>query len=338
MFQQFKNWAQRNGLLFALIILIAIFSLMSGRFLTVSNFTVILLQDAVIGIIAVPVAMLILILSGFIDLSVGSVAVLSAVVFGEAMSAGLGLPVAVLAALVTGAAWGALNGYLIAVLGFSPIIITLGGLAGARGLAEFITEGFTTYGYGPAFAFLGNGKLLGVPVPVVIFILVFIVGLHIWYRAPAGRHMVAVGGARETAAEMGIAVKALPFWLYVASGLASAVGGLIFASQLDGAAITIGTGMELDVLTAVLLGGVSFTGGRGSLWGVLFGLLFVGVLANGLVQINVNPYFEQVAIGLALGGAAALDKLYQRFERLKIPIEDEGEPVVSNVQPAGGAE
>jgi ribose transport system permease protein len=302
----------------------------------VSNFTVILLQDAVIGIIAVPVAMLIL--AGFIDLSVGSVAVLSAVVFGQAMSAGFGVTASVLIGLAVGAGWGALNGYLIAILGLSPIIVTLGGLAGARGLADFITEGFTTYGYGPVFALLGNGKLFGIPVPVVIFVIVFLAGLHIWYRTPAGRHMVAIGGARETAAEMGIAVKALPFWLYVAAGLASAVGGLIFASQLDGAAVTIGTGMELDVLTAVLLGGVSFTGGRGSLWGVLFGLLFVGVLANGLVQVNVNPYFEQVAIGLALGGAAGLDKLYQHLERLKVPVEDRSEPVEGSAQPAGGAE
>jgi ribose/xylose/arabinose/galactoside ABC-type transport system permease subunit len=135
---------------------------------------------------------------------------------------------------------------------------------------------------------------------------------------------------------MGIAVKALPFWLYVASGLASAIGGLIFASQLDGAAVTIGTGMELDVLTAVLLGGVSFTGGRGSLWGVLFGLLFVGVLANGLVQVNVNPYFQQVAIGLALGGAAGLDKLYQHLERLKVPVE--ADPALAAAQPEGSAE
>jgi ribose transport system permease protein len=335
MTERLKTWAQRNGLLFALLILIAIFSLMSGRFFTVANFTVILLQDAVIGIVAVPVAMLTL--AGFIDLSVGSVAVLSAVVFGEAMSAGLGLPVSLVIGLGVGAGWGALNGYLIAALGLSPIVVTLGGLAGARGLAQFITEGFTTYGYGPTFAFLGNGKLFGVPVPVVLFLLVFIVGLHIWYRAPAGRHMVAIGGARETAAEMGIAVKALPFWLYIGSGLAAAVGGLIFASQLDGAAITIGTGMELDVLTAVLLGGVSFTGGRGSLWGVLFGLLFVGVLANGLVQVNVNPYFQQVAIGLALGGAAGLDKLYQHLERLKVPVE--ADPALAAAAPAeGGAE
>lgn len=319
--QQILTWTQRNGLFFALAILIAIFSILSSRFLTVPNFTVILLQNAVIGLIVVPGAMLIL--CGLVDLSVGSVAVLSAVAFGQAMASGLGLPVSLLISLAVGASWGVFNGYLIAIQGFSPIIITLGGLAGARGLAEFVTQGYTTYGYGREFAFLGNGKLLGVPVPVILFAIVFLIGLHLWYRAPLGRHMIAVGGAKDTAAEIGIKVKLIPFWLYVASGVAAALGGLIIASQLDGAAVTIGTGMELEVLTAILLGGVSFTGGRGSLFGVLFGLLFVGVLSNGLVQVNVSPYFEQVAIGAALCGAAALDMLYQRLERLNVPVETE---------------
>ena len=324
--QQILCWTQRDGLLFALVLLVAIFTFARSRFLTVPNITVILLQNAVIGLIVVPGAMLIL--CGLVDLSVGSVAVLAAVVFGQAMESGLGLPVSVLLGLGVGMAWGAFNGYLIAILGFSPIIITLGGLAGARGLAEFVTQGYTTYGYGPEFALLGNGKLLGVPVPIVLFVIVLLVGLHLWYRSPLGRHMIAIGGAKDTAAELGIPVKLVPFWLYVASGLASALGGLIVASQLDGAAVTIGTGMELEVLTAILLGGVSFTGGRGSLFGVFFGLLFVGVLSNGLIQINVSPYVEQVAIGAALCGAAALDMLYQRLERLQVPVETEpAEPV-----------
>lgn len=332
--QQILTWTQRNGLFFALVLLIAIFSFASSRFLTVPNMTVILLQNAVIGLIVVPGAMLIL--CGLVDLSVGSIAVLAAVVFGQAMDSGLGLPVSMLLGLGVGILWGAFNGYLIAILGFSPIIITLGGLAGARGLAEFITQGFTTYGYGPQFALLGNGKLLGVPVPIILFLIVLAIGLHLWYRAPLGRHMIAIGGAKDTAAELGIPVKLVPFWLYVASGLASALGGLIVASQLDGAAVTIGTGMELEVLTAILLGGVSFTGGRGSLFGVFFGLLFVGVLSNGLIQINVSPYVEQVAIGAALCGAAALDMLYQRLERLQVPVEREpNEPVA---QGTGGSQ
>lgn len=325
--------AQQNGLLFALVALIATFSLMSDRFLTVSNFSVIFLQVAVIGIVAIPGSMLLL--AGYVDLSVGAIAVLSAVIFGQVMAADGNLLVAALAGIVVGAGWGALNGYLIAVLGLSPIIVTLGGLAGARGAAELITQGFTTYGYGPVFSLLGNGKLYGMPVPIVIFVIITLIGLHVWYRTPYGRHMVAIGGAKETAAELGIPTRAIPFWLYTVSGLAAAVGGLIIASELDGAAISIGTGLELEVLTAVLLGGVSFSGGRGSLLVVLFGVLFIGVLDNGLVQVNVSPYFERCAIGIALVAAAGLDILYQRLERLKIPNEV-AEPAEPNTAVAAG--
>ena len=107
----------------------------------------------------------------------------------------------------------------------------------------------------------------------------------------------------------------------VASGAAASLGGLIVTSQLDGSSVSIGTGMELDVLTAILLGGVAFTGGRGSLRGVLFGVLFIGALTNGLIQININPYFQKVAVGIALISAAGLDILYQRLERVRVPEE-----------------
>jgi ribose transport system permease protein len=316
------NWAQRNGLFFALVLLVLFFWLSSDRFMTGANIAVILQQVSVEGLIAIPGAMLVL--SGFVDLSIGSVAVLSAVVFGEAMQAGLGLAPSVLFGLAAGTLWGAFNGYLIAYLGFSPIIVTLGGLAGARGLSELITKGFTVFGFGPTFAQLGNGTLLSVPVPVWIYTVAFVVGAHVWYQTPFGTHMAAIGGARDAARALGIKTRLLPFWLYVASGFASAIGGLILTSELDGASVSLGLGMELNVLTGILLGGIAFTGGRGSLFGVLFGTIFIGALTNGLIQINVSPYFQQVAVGMALVFAAGLDVLYQRLDRIRFSDEDQG--------------
>jgi len=330
-------WAQRNGLFFALAAMIAFFSLASERFFTSQNASVILLQVAVVGIVAVPGAMLVL--AGFVDLSVGAVAVLSSVIFGQAMQAELGLAPSLVFGLATGVAWGVLNGYLIAYLDFSPIIVTLGGLAGARGVSELITHGFTVFGFGDTFAVLGNGTLLRVPVPVWIFAVILIVGLHIWFHTPWGRHMTAIGGAREAAKALGIKWRAIAFWLYVGSGAATAVGGLIVTSELDGASVSIGIGMELDVLTAILLGGVAFTGGRGSLFGVLFGVLFIGTLSNGLIQINVSPYFQNVAVGMALVFAAGLDILYQRLDRLRVPEEPREPPaaVAGERSPPGDA-
>ena len=318
------GWMQKRGLFFALVILIVFFWATSDRFMTASNITVILQQVAVDGLVAIPGAMLIL--SGYVDLSVGSVAVLSAVVFGEAMAAHFGLVPSLVLGIATGTAWGVFNGWLIAYLGFSPIIVTLGGLAGARGMSQLITKGFTQFGFGDVFALLGNGKVVSIPVPVWIYAIAFLIGAHVWYQTPYGRHMAAIGGARDAAKALGIKVKAIPFWLYVASGFASAIGGLIVTSELDGASVSLGLGMELDVLTGILLGGVAFTGGRGSLFGVLFGIIFIGALNNGLIQINVSPYFQQVAVGIALVLAAGLDILHQRLDRIRFHEEDHTAP------------
>src|SRR5262249_49810347 len=205
-------------------------------------------------------------------------------------------------------------------------IVTLGGLAGARGVSELITQGYTVFGFGSTFSLLGNGTLLRMPVPVWIYVAILIVGLHVWFQTPWGRHMVAIGGARDAAKALGIRWRAIAFWLYVASGAASALGGLILTSELDGASVSIGVGMELDVLTSILLGGVAFTGGRGSLFGVLFGVLFIGALSNGLILINVSPYFQQVAVGIALVLAAGLDILHQRLGRIRFHEEDHAGP------------
>lgn len=316
------EWAQRSGLFFGLLLLGAYFAASSSSFLDRDNLLVILVQVAVVGIIAVPSAMLVL--AGFVDLAVGSVAVLASILFGEAIAAGRPAGVAVALALFGGALWGLGSGALIAYLDFSPIIVTLGGYAGARGLAELISKGETEQGFGEDFAVLGNGDVLGIPMPAVIMLVLFLLGSYLWYQMPIGRHMMAVGADRDAAHANGVPVRRIPCALYVASGAAAALGGLVLTSQLDGASLSIGQGLELQVLTAILLGGVSFTGGRGSLFGVLVGVLFVGVLQNGLVLLNVGPFYANVAIGAALVLAAGLDVVYKRLERVPVHVEEPG--------------
>ncbi len=310
------GWAQRNGMFFALLLLIAFFSFNAPNFATMANLRVILMQVSIVGIVAIPGAMLVL--CGKVDLSVGGMVVLGAVIFGQCMDRGTGVGVAATAALASGTLWGLFNAVLITRLNFSPIIVTLGGLVGARGLAEFLSQGMTVFGFGPEFNWLANGAVFSMPVPALIFAGVFLVGAFLWYITPLGRHMFAVGGAPDTAAALGLGGVGIPFWLYVASGSLAGLCGLIAASQLDAASISIGRGLEIDVLTGILLGGIAFTGGRGSLLGVLFGVLFIGALNNGLVQVNISPYVQQLAIGAALIFAAALDILYQRLDRIKI--------------------
>jgi ribose transport system permease protein len=237
------------------------------------------------------------------------------------------------AALLVGLGWGLTTGYLVAYLGFSPVVVTLGGLAGARGVAEILSKGFTKYGFGDGFARLGNGEFLGIDTPVWIFAMVFLGGAYAWYQTPLGRHTIAIGAERNAAHSLGVATKRIPFLLYGASGLAAALGGLIVASQLDASSLSIGINLELSVLSAILLGGVSFTGGRGSLFGVLLGVLFIGALDNGLIQMNVGPYFQRAAVGLALVLAAGLDVLYQRLDRIPVP-ETTGAEESSATRPA----
>ncbi|MBA3414260.1 MAG: ABC transporter permease [Chloroflexia bacterium] len=316
------DWAQRNGLFFALIVLVAFFATRSGRFLTPDNLHVVLLQVAIVGVIAVPGAMLLM--AGFVDLAVGSVAVLGSIVAGELISLGWAALPAAAVALLTGLLWGLATGYLVAYQGFSPVVVTLGGLAGARGLAEIISKGITKYGFGEGFANLGNGEFAGIDTPVWILIAVFLAGSYVWYQTPLGRHAIAIGADRIAAHSLGVATQRIPFLLYGASGLAAAGGGLILTSQLDAASLSIGISLELSVLSAILLGGVSFIGGRGSLFGVLLGVLFIGALDNGLVQMNVGPYYQRAAVGVALVMAAALDILYQRLDR--IPVAETSEP------------
>jgi ribose/xylose/arabinose/galactoside ABC-type transport system permease subunit/ABC-type branched-subunit amino acid transport system ATPase component len=327
--------AQGGGLFVALVLLSLYFSLATGSFFTRSNILVVLEQISVLGIVAVPGAMLLV--SGNLDLSVGSVGGLAAACFGE-FDKIFGWPVwlAALGALAVGAAWGTMNGILISYLGFSPVIVTLGGFAGAAGLAQTITSDSTRSGFGSAFDFLGDGTLVGVPVIVLIFFAVFLIGVFVWYETSTGRHLIAIGANKGAATALGVASKRLPCVIYILSGTAAALGGLIVTAQLDGASVQIGVGLELQVLTAILLGGVAFNGGRGSLWGTLAGILFIGVLDDGLILINVGPYVADLAVGAALVVAAALDVLYQRLERVPVPETAEAEALESD-KPAAAA-
>ncbi len=312
---------QSGGLFVALLLLGFFFSLQSTNFFTRSNLLVVLLQVSIVGIVAIPGSMLVL--SGYVDLSVGSVSVLAVAIFGQMVRVDhQSIAVGIVVALAAGTGWGLMNGFLISYLDFSPIVVTLGGYAGARGAAEAVTHDVTQFGFGSSFAELGNGTVLGIPVPGVIFIVLFLAGAYVWYVMPVGRHMTSIGADKNAARALGVSARKIPFVLYTASGLAAAAGGLIFCSQLDAASISIGIGLELQVLTAILLGGVAFSGGRGSLWGVLFGVFFVGVLDNGLVLMNVGPYYANLAVGCVLVFAASADAFYRRLESMPVRVDE----------------
>lgn len=325
---------QGQGLLVAVVLMVVLFALGSSRFLTQPNIVTILVSVAVVGLIAVPGAMLIL--SGYVDFSVGSVAVLGGIVFGHLVGqSGMSALAAAAVVLGIGALWGLVAGFLICKLDFSAIVVTLGGFAGLRGLAELISKGQSEFGFGSGFGNLGNGELLEIPVPVWLFAGFFLIGFYVWYRSPYGRHMTAIGADPAVAHSLGIKIKRIPLVLYVASGVLATLGGLIQVSQLDASSLSVGVGLEIEVLTAILLGGVAFSGGRGSLIGVLVGVLFIGILDNGLVVMNISPYISSVAVGAALVFAAAMDVLYRRLDRLVVGETEDaaGAPVGEAADP-----
>lgn len=295
-------------LVVALIALAVTFASRTPNFLTVSNLLVLANNAAALGVIVVPFTLLVI--SGNVDFSVGSTAGLAGTLaavgitqWGLSEGAGIGL------ALVTAAAVGVVNGVLCVLLGFNPIIVTLGMLGAIRG-GTLLLQQDQIYGIGTLIERLGSEAPLGVPMTLWVTVVTFILGALFLVVTPWGRHVYAIGVNPQAAFLSALPVRALPFVLYVVTSLCAGISGIVFAARLNGVSpAATGQGMEFQALTIVLLGGVAFAGGRGSLFGVLIAWLFLASLQNGLVLTNVTPYIQTASAGLALVLAAALDRL-----------------------------
>ncbi|MBP2330370.1 ribose/xylose/arabinose/galactoside ABC-type transport system permease subunit [Kibdelosporangium banguiense] len=296
---------RRHPLLPVLILLAVLFQVTTGSFFDQANLRGIATDAAAVAIVAVPLALLLI--SGYIDLSVGSTLALGGLVAGWLAGAQQqSLVVSVLGALAAGAAVGLVNGVLCCWFGLSSFIVTLGMLTALRGIDQQLFP-LPLSGFGDGFAWLGGARFAGVAVPVVIAVLVLVAGAVFLATTPAGRHVFAIGVNREAAYLSGVNVRRTPLALFVVTGAAAALAGAIKASVLDSVVSgTSGAGFELTVLTAVLLGGVALSGGSGSVLGVLLGVLFLGCLQNGLTLLGVPTFWQQITQGAALVAGAAL--------------------------------
>ncbi len=291
------------------------FSFLSPSFLTLNNFVNVTLQIAIYGILAV--GMTLIMITGGIDLSVGSVVALSGVAAAILSKKGI-LPVdmmvivAISAGLAVGVAVGALSGGLISRFSIPPFIVTLAMMTICRGLVFILTGGFTEGELPPHFGILGRGHLWFVPVPVILMAVLFATG-HILLRQTAlGRHIYALGGNEEAARLSGIRIRQTKTLVYSLNGLLAGLAGVTLAARLGAGAPASGVGYELDVIAAVVVGGTSLSGGRGSLVGTLAGTIFIGVLNNGLNLANVDPYTQKVALGVVILAAVGLDQIQKR--------------------------
>jgi len=308
MIRRLRQWLLRHGIVVALIAQFIFFSTQSDRFLAGDNIKLVLTQTAATAVLAVPVGLLLM--SGYIDFAVGSIAGFSAAVMGVYMDGGENnVLMGVLIAIGVGAGVGALQGVLATRLKLAPIIVTLGFYTGIRGLVFVVNDNNLKNKFGSQFAEIGRGRFPGTDLanPIIIAAAVLLLGWLFLTRTAAGRHTVSLGVNPEAARRAGISLYKIPFFLYVVTGAAAGVAALITAARLDAAPPTLGDGFEIDVLSAVLLGGVAFGGGKGSVPGIAAGVLFIGFLNNGLLLMGAPPFWLRVSSGLALVAAAALD-------------------------------
>ncbi|KTR27411.1 ribose ABC transporter permease [Exiguobacterium indicum] len=299
---------QKLGPLAGLFAIVLVVSIMEPDFLTLNNLFNILRQVSINALIAF--GMTFVILTGGIDLSVGSILALSSAFVAGLMTDGTSALIAVLAGLIVGAVMGALNGMVISLGKVAPFIATLATMTIFRGLTLVYTDGkpITGLSQGSWFELFGRGYFWIFPVPVLTMLIAFAVLYFMLKKTTFGRYTYAIGGNEEAAKLMGIQVNKVKIMIYSLSGLMAALAGIILTSRLNSAQPTAGTSYELDAIAAVVLGGTSLSGGRGWIVGTLIGALIIGTLNNGLNLLGVSSFFQLVVKGLVILFAVLADR------------------------------
>lgn len=301
----------RSGLLLSLVILFVILAAIAPNFLTARNLLNVVRQVSFVGIIAC--GMTLAMIAADVDLSVGSIVAFSSALLAV-LNVNLGLPmiVAVIAVLLTGVLLGAVAGFIRVRWDIPALIVTLAFLISFRGIAFILTNAFPIVISDDAFEFWGKGELAGIPVPAIIFVVTVLIFMFISTRTVYGRSVYAVGGNAESARLSGIPVRRIRVLILVTTFFLSAFAGILLSSRLSSGNASIAVGLEFDVIAAVLIGGTSLFGGRGTVLGTVLGVLFIGLLGNGMTLLNVNTYVQDVARGGIILLAVILGVVQQR--------------------------
>jgi ribose transport system permease protein len=304
---------RESGILLALIGLVIVITGFERNFLTPNNLYLVSRQIALTAIIALGVFFVIL--TGGIDLSVGSTVGLSGFMCGLAMAGGVHPALAVAIGLITGAVVGAVNGSIVAYIGVTPFIVTLGMLGVARGVVLVIKHGDSIRDIPPSFIDVGNGSIFGLSAPVIMLLLIAVLAHVVLKHTAFGRRVYAIGGNEEATALSGINTRRVKFHTYVICGTLASVTGMLYVARFRSAQADAGRGIELDAIAATVIGGTSLMGGEGSVVGVLIGAVIMGVIRNGLVLMEVSSYWQELIIGSIIVLAAILDIVRSRRRR-----------------------
>jgi len=304
---------QDIGPLLGLLLLIAVFAVLAPGFLSERNVVNILQQSSINACIAL--GMTLVIISGGIDLSVGSTAALCAVTTAALLVIGLPVPLVLVIALLLGVACGFCNGVLVAYVGLQPFIVTLGTLSIYRAIALITTGGNPIFGLPPSFRSLFTTTTYGVPTPVVIVVAAAFIAWILLKKTPFGEYLFAVGGNEEAAYVAGVPIARTKITAYCLSGALAALASLILIGRLGAAEPILGNLWELDAIAAAAIGRASLMGGRGSVLGTLIGAIILGAMRNGLTLMNVQAFYQLLATGLIILFAVMIDK-FSNFQKL----------------------
>ena len=310
---RFTNVGQ-YGIFVAFGLICLTLSLITPNFLTWSNLTIVLTQVSINALLAFGVTFVII--TGGIDLSLGSmVAVTGVVAASFAHPDDYPVVVPVFMALFAGLAMGAFNGLVITRSNVPPFIVTLGTMTIGRGLALILSKGRPISNLSDSFNFIGGGQLLGIPMPIFILIILFVICAILLNKTLLGRYMYAIGGNEQAARASGIPLNRIKMIVYTLCGGLAALAGILLTSRITTGQPNAGAGFELDAIAAAIIGGTSTSGGTGTMAGALIGALLIGVISNGLDLLNVTSYYQQVVMGVIIIGAVVLDSLKHRKNR-----------------------
>ncbi len=300
------------GIIVAFLAMIVVFSIASKNFLTTNTMFTILKQVSITGIISI--GMTLVLLTGGIDLSVGSIAGVTAVTAAICLkNYELAIPLTCVIALAMSVVYGAISGLCVTKLNMPPFIATLGVQTSLRGLAYIVTGGLPVYGFTKAFSTFAQGSLFSVPYPVILTVVLFIIFIILLSRTTIGRYLYGVGGNEEASRLSGINVVAVKITAYATSGFLAGVAGLVLLSRTASGQPSAGDGYEMDAITAAVIGGVSLSGGQGGLPMVIIGVLLMGTLSTGMIMCGINDYVQQLVKGIVLIAAVAYSQFSQKM-------------------------
>ncbi|EHR32532.1 hypothetical protein HMPREF9709_01463 [Helcococcus kunzii ATCC 51366] len=310
-----KDFFRKFGIYIIVILEVIIFTSTSSNFMTLTNLMNIIRQASIIGIVSV--GMTFVILTGGIDLSVGGVIAVSGVIASKLMTSGYPIILACIIAILSSVLVGIVNAYFTHEYNLNSMIVTLATLQVLKGISYLITGGIPIYGFDPKYKIIGQGYLGPVPIPVIIMLSIFLIGFIFLSKTSFGMKVYSIGGNMEASRLSGVDIRKNRYLVFIICSILASIAGLVLLSRVNTAQPDAGFGYEMDVITAVVLGGVAMSGGEGDLAGVLGGVLAIGILSNGMIHLGISEYVQWIAKGLVLLFAVSYDKVIKRKGELR---------------------